>query len=126
MMDIEIKGTSYPLKFGMGFLKDINNTRIIPIEGAPGMTEKVGLRYAIGMLVDGDLETLESVLLIANKTETPRLNMAILDDYIEDEATDIDLLFGRVMGFLDQANVSRKMYRQIMEQVDKQRAEANL
>ena len=76
------------------------------------------------MLVDGDLETLETVLLLANKTETPRLNNAILDEHIEDENTDIDALFDEVMGFLEKANVSKKMYSLIMDQVNKQRAEA--
>ena len=104
MFELTIGGDVYQFNFGMGFLRDMNKEVDIPVDGLPGVRENVGLRYAIGMLLAGDLETLVDVLFTANKSFKPRVTPEKLDAYIEDETTDVDSLFAEVLDFLKKAN----------------------
>ena len=119
MFELTICEQVYQFNFGMGFLRDMNKKIDIPVDGLPGVRENVGLRYAIGMLLAGDLETLVEVLFTANKSFKPRVTPEKLDAYIEDESTDVDALFAEVLNFLKKANATRKTTEELLEMFEK-------
>lgn len=114
MFELTINDTVYQFKFGMGFLRDMNKKINIPVDGLPGVKENVGLRYAVGMLLANDIETLVDVLFTANKGFVPRVTTEKLDAYIE-EVEDIDHLFGEVLDFLKNANATKKTVADLLE-----------
>lgn len=121
MFEITINEVVYGFRFGMGFIREINRTMCAPIDGVPGEKQNVGLRYKVGCLYDGDVETLVEVLDAANKTEKPRVTRAMLDAYIENPDTDIDKLFEDVLDFLRQSNATKKVVAEIQKMVDEQK-----
>ena len=120
MNTIDIKGTAYPVRFGMNFIREINGRMSVEVEGWGNKEEKVGLRYYIAHLMDGDLEALQQIIFVANKTETPKLNISIINDWFEDEETDIDAVFDMVMDFLSKANCTKKTMEQVQDAVKQQ------
>ena len=120
MYDIEINGTSYPVKSGMHFISEINKRVTVSMDAWGGKEENVGLNYYIAKLMDGDLEALQQILFVANKTETPKLNISMLNNWFEDENTDIDAIFKQVTDFLSEANCTKKAYRTIKKAVEEQ------
>lgn len=114
MFELTICDVVYQFNFGMGFLRDMNKKVDIPVDGLPGVRENVGLRYAIGMLLANDLETLVEVLFTANKGFKPRVTPEKLDAYIEDENTDVDALFAEVLDFLKKANATKKTAEELL------------
>ena len=119
MFELTIGENVYQFNFGMGFLRDMNKKIDIPVDGMPGVRENVGLRYAIGMLLGNDLETLVEVLFTANKGFKPRVTPEKLDAFIEDENTDVDALFVEVLDFLKKANATKKTAAELMEVFEK-------
>ena len=108
MFEIEMNGTIYKFNFGIGFMRDADKE----IQSKPdqnGVTQNLGMRYMIAVIMDGDCNKLSEALLLANKGFVPRLKGNELDAYIDDENTDIDKLFEDVMGFLRTANATKKM-----------------
>lgn len=122
MADIVINGTSYPLKFGMRFLREVNARNSVPVEGLKGVQENVGLRLMIAELIEGSPEALADCIFIANKTEEPKLNAKMIDEYIEDEGTDIEELFDKVLNFLEKANATAKTYKALTEALEQAQA----
>lgn len=120
MYDIEINGTSYPVKFGMNFIREINKRVTVSMDAWGGKEENVGLNYYIAKLMDGDLEALQQILFVANKTETPKLNISMLNEWFEDENTDIDAIFKQVTDFLSEANCTKRAYKAIKIAVEEQ------
>ena len=125
MMELTIKGQVYQFNFGMGFLREINKQTNVPVDGAPGVRKDVGFRYALMNLTDGDTEALVNVLDIANKGQNLRVTRNLLDEYSDDEDTDIDELFDTVMGFLKSANAVKKIVRELLEVVEKEKQKLN-
>lgn len=121
MMELTIKGQVYQFNFGMGFLREINKQINVPVDGAPGVKKDVGFRYALMNLMDGDTEALVNVLDIANKGQELRVTRNFLDEYIDDENTDIDGLFDTVMGFLKSANAVKRIVKEVLEAVEKEK-----
>jgi hypothetical protein len=119
MFELIIDEQVYQFNFGMGFLRDMNKKVDIPVDGLPGVRENVGLRYAIGMLLANDLETLVEVLFTANKSFKPRVTPEKLDAYIENENTDVDALFEKVLDFLKKANATKKTAAELVEMFEK-------
>lgn len=120
MYDIEINGTSYPVKFGMHFIGEMNKRVTVSMDAWGGKEENVGLNYYIAKLMDGDLEALQQILFVANKTETPKLNISMLNNWFEDENTDIDAIFKQVTDFLSEANCTKRAYKDIQIAVEEQ------
>lgn len=120
MYDIEINGTSYPVKFGMNFIREMNQRVTVSMDAWGGKEENVGLNYYIAKLMDGDLEALQQILFVANKTETPKLNISMLNNWFEDENTDIDAIFKQVTDFLSEANCTKRAYKAIKIAVEEQ------
>lgn len=117
---ITINETEYELKFGMGFMRKIDKQVQMPIPNAGGIKQDAGLRLKIGQLLDGSLDAVEDILLVANEGKSPRLTRAILDAYIEDESTDVDGFVDEVLGFLRVANVSKRLVKEIEEAAQQQ------
>ena len=125
MFELTINETVYQFNFGMGFLREIDPTVTKPIDdGVKGKVQNLGLRYAVGALVDNDPEALVDVLLRANKGCTPRLTQKEIESYIENENTDLDALFEEVLGFLKTANVTKKTTATMLEAVEAEKAKA--
>lgn len=123
MFELTINETVYQFNFGMGFLRDIDPTVTKPLDdGVKGKVQNLGLRYAVGGIIDNDLDVLSDVLIRANKGCTPRLTQKELDAHIENEDTDIDGLFDAVLGFLKTANISKKITQNMLEAVEEQKA----
>ena len=110
MMELTINGQVYQFNFGMGFLREINKQTNMPVDGLPGVKKDVGFRYALMNLINGDPDALVNILDVANKGQNPRVTRGLLDEYIDDEDTDIDELTETVMGFLESANATKKGY----------------
>lgn len=115
MFELTINEVVYQFNFGMGFLREINKRVNVPVDGLPGVKENVGLRYAVGMLLVNDLETLVDVLHTANMGFNPRITRNALDSYIDNAATDIDALFAEVLDFLEKANATKKTTKDLLE-----------
>ena len=119
MSELEMNGSIVQLNFGMGFLRRINKEVSIPVDGVPGVKEDVGLRYAVGNLLEGDVDTLVNVLCTANMGCEPRVTKDFVDKFIEDEGTDIDEVFEEVLGFLKNSNATKKGTISAIENVEK-------
>lgn len=123
MFELTIHGVTYPFQFGMGFLREINRRVDAPIEGLDGVKKNIGLQYMLANVIDGDLEALVDILEAANKGMSPRVTRNLLDDYIDDEGTDVDALFKDVLDFLANANATKKTVAALRKAVAQQKAE---
>ena len=114
MFEITINGTVYKLKFGIGFVKEVNGRRQAPLGN--GMKVDVGLEYVIAKIQEGDILTLVDVLDLGNKyAGEPRLTRSVIEGYLEDENTDIERLFDDVLGFFEKSNATKKKVKMIKE-----------
>lgn len=120
MFELIINGETFQFNFGMGFMRDINKKVGTPVDGLPDIKRNIGLRYYIAGIIDGDLENLCEVLLVANRNQNPRVTPALLDAYIDDENTDVEKLFEDVLDFLKNANATKKTVESILEAIKNQ------
>lgn len=116
MMELQIKGQVYQFKFGFGFMREIDKQQIV--KAPNGTQQNIGFQMAVGGILDGDAQALEDVLLLANKGQEPRLTADVLEEYIEDEETDVDALFDGVINFLKKSNVSKKKTLNLLKQAE--------
>jgi hypothetical protein len=117
MFELTIRDKVYQFRFGMGFVREIEKTRQQKADN--GITQNVGLQYAIAALIDEDPIEVVNILEIANKTEKDRVTKPLLDEYIEDENTDVDALFAEVLDFLKKANATKKTAAELVEMFEK-------
>ena len=66
MYELEMNGQMVKFNFGMGFLREINKTVTVPVDGMKDMKQNVGLRYTVGRLNDYDIEALVEVLFMVH------------------------------------------------------------
>lgn len=123
MFELTINGKVYQFKFGMGFVREINKTAQIPVPGVPGASQQVGLALAVTKLLDGDVVALADVLELANKGFTPRVTKTLVEEYIDDETTNIDELFDTVADFLERANATKKVAKKMIAALKEETAE---
>ena len=109
MFELTINGTVYPFNFGIGFVRDVNKMIQKPIDGFPDAKEDVGVAYKIAQISSGDVLALIDVLDAANKGREPRITKKQLEEYIEDDGTDIDKLFADTLSFFKKANATRRV-----------------
>lgn len=121
-MELTIKEQVYQFNFGMGFLREMNRKVTVPVDGIKDVKRHIGLRYAVSGIMDGDVEALEELLVAANKDQNPRVTTALLDEYIDDPETDIDQLFEDVLGFLKNANATKKCLQEIEKAIEEEKA----
>jgi len=116
MMELTIGGQVFEFNFGMGFLREINKTVTVTQNG---VKHDEGLQYKVAGLIDGDTLDLVEVLFMANMGRNPRVTKAALEEYIDNECTDIDALFAEVLDFLRESNATRTIVRKMDERVAK-------
>ena len=116
MMELQVKGQVYQFKFGFGFMREIDKQQIV--KAPNGTQQNIGFQTAVGGILDGDAQALEDILLLANKGQEPRLTADVLEEYIEDEETDVDALFDGVIDFLKKSNVSKKKTLNLLKQAE--------
>lgn len=117
MMELTINNVVYQFNFGIGFLREINKTQKVTREG---ITKELGGAMKFGDIIDGDVLALVDVLDTANKGQNPRLTRQVIEAYLEDENTDIDAVFDQVIDFLKKSNATKKLYKRVVEEVEKQ------
>ena len=122
-MELTINGNVYQFSFNIGFLRNINKTVAVDVDGMDGVKRNVGLRYSVGLLLDGDLETLVDVLELANKGQSTRLTKKAIEDYIDNADTDVDEVFDGVIEGLKQANATKKATLATIKAIKKAQAE---
>ena len=123
MMELTINGQVYQFNFGMGFLREANKTVSEKINNATDKKKDVGATYMIAGIIDGDPEDLVNALDLANKGQSPRVTLALLDSYIEDPDTDIDQLFEDTLVFLERANATKKIVERLKKRIEEAKAQ---
>ena len=118
MYEITVGDTVYPFNFGMGFLREINKCATSDVPGVNNLKANVGLRYSVMQLIDGDVEALVRVLDAANKGQNPRITIKKIEEFIDDENTNIDVVFDEVMGFLKTANATKKATLAVFQNIE--------
>lgn len=122
-MELTINNNVYQFSFNIGFLRNINKTITVDVDGMDGVKRNVGLRYSVGLLLDGDLETLVDVLELANKGQSTRLTKKAIEEFIDNTETDVDEVFDSVIEGLKQANATKKATLATIEAIEKAQAE---
>lgn len=122
-MELTINNNVYQFSFNIGFLRNINKTITVDVDGMDGVKRNVGLRYSVGLLLDGDLETLVDVLELANKGQSTRLTKKAIEEFIDNTDTDVDEVFDSVIEGLKQANATKKATLATIEAIEKAQAE---
>lgn len=112
-MQLEINGTTFEFRFGIGFMKEIQSR--YKEMASISVAIPNGFKYVVASMLDGHIEDLFDILYTANKTEKPRITEKALMEYLEDESTDIESLIQEVKSFLLKANASKSLMNQIME-----------
>lgn len=115
VMELTIDNQVYEFKAGIGFLRDANKRIQQKIDGTDQF-KNMGLQYLVAGIIDGDIEDLIDTLDLMNKGCEPRLTKKQIEKYIE-EVEDIDKLFDDVLGFLKNANVSKKIANSLLKRV---------
>ncbi|WP_396425521.1 tail assembly chaperone [Lactococcus cremoris] len=118
-MELTINNKVYQFGFNIGFLRNINKTITVDVDGMDGVKRNVGLRYSVGLLLDGDLETLVDVLDLANKGQSTRLTKKAIEEFIDNTDTDVDEVFDNVIEGLKQANATKKATLATIEAIEK-------
>ena len=74
-------------------------------------------------LLTGNTVTLSDCLFVANRTENPRVTQEQLDNYIDNENTDIDGLFDDVLKELKKSNATKKKAKMLMKEYEEKMQE---
>ena len=107
-MELTINGKVYQFKASIAFMRLANNLVEEKVDNT-NLAQKVGLRYLIAGLIDGDVEQLINALDFMNTGFDQRLTRKEIEDFIEDENVDVDGIFEMVLDFLSKANVSMRI-----------------
>ena len=121
-MELTINGQVYQFNFWHGIHERNEQESKHAGRRSKRCQEDIGLRYAVAGIMDGDVEALEDLLLVANKGQNPRATTEILDEYIDDPDTDINQLFEDTMGFLKSANATKKCVQNLEKTIEEEKA----
>ncbi|WP_300630720.1 tail assembly chaperone [uncultured Thomasclavelia sp.] len=116
VLELTINDQVYEFKAGIGFLRDVNKKVQQKIDGT-NRVKDMGLQYLVAGIIDGDIEDLIDALDLMNKGCEPRLTRKQIERYIE-EVEDIEKLFDTVLGFLKNANVSKRITKDLLKRVE--------
>ena len=83
----------------------------------------IGLETLSPNLLTGNTVTLSDCLFVANRTENPRVTQEQLDNYIDNENTDIDGLFDDVLKELKKSNATKKKAKMLMKEYEEKMQE---
>ena len=117
VMELTIGNQVYEFKAGIGFMREANKKVVEKIDNTDTY-RGVGLTYLVAGIIDGDIDDLVDALDLMNKGMKPRVTRVQLEEYIE-EVDDIDKLFEDVLDFFANANVSKRIVKNLMERIEK-------
>lgn len=117
VMELTIGNQVYEFKAGIGFMREANKKVVEKIDNTDTY-RGVGLTYLVAGIIDGDIDDLVDALDLMNKGMKPRVTRAQLEEYIE-EIDDIDKLFEEVLDFFANANVSKRIVKNLRERIKK-------
>ena len=116
-MELTIGNQVYEFKAGIGFMREANKRVVEKIDNTDTY-RGVGLTYLVAGIIDGDIDDLVDALDLMNKGMKPRVTRAQLEEYVED-VEDIDKLFEDVLDFFANANVSKRIVKNLTERIKK-------
>ena len=117
VMELTIGNQVYEFKAGIGFMREANKRVVEKIDNTDTY-RGVGLTYLVAGIIDGDIDDLVDALDLINKGMKPRVTRAQLEEYVED-VEDIDKLFEDVLDFFANANVSKRIVKNLTERIKK-------
>ena len=117
VMELTIGNQVYEFKAGIGFMREANKRVVEKIDNTDTY-RGVGLTYLVAGIIDGDIDDLVDALDLMNKGMKPRVTIAQLEEYVED-VEDIDKLFEDVLDFFANANVSKRIVKNLTERIKK-------
>lgn len=102
-MELTINGKKYNFKFGIKFVRILND-----IAGATmqGMKFGMALSTTLPGLQSDDPSALSDVLFAANATEKPRLTRNEIDEYLESDA-DLEAVFNQTIKEITESNATK-------------------
>nr|DAT82554.1 MAG TPA: tail assembly chaperone [Caudoviricetes sp.] len=119
-MELTIENKTYNFRFGIGFVRYLDGKSSIEQNG---VQFGIGLETLIPNLLTGNTVTLSDCLFVANRTENPRVTQDQLDNYIDNENTDIDVLFDDVLKELKKSNATKKKAEMLMKEYEEKMQE---
>ncbi len=119
-MELTIENKTYNFRFGIGFVRYLDGKSSIEQNG---VQFGIGLETLIPNLLTGNTVTLSDCLFVANRTENPRVTQEQLDNYIDNENTNIDDLFDDVLKELKKSNATKKKAEMLMKEYDEKMQE---
>ena len=117
VMELTIGNQVYEFKAGIGFMREANKRVVEKIDNTDTY-RGVGLTYLVAGIIDGDIDDLVDALDLMNKGMKPRVTRAQLEEYVED-VEDIDKLFEDVLDFFANANVLKRIVKNLTERIKK-------
>ncbi len=119
-MELTIENKTYNFRFGIGFVRYLDGKSSIEQNG---VQFGIGLETLIPNLLTGNTVTLSDCLFVANRTENPRITQEQLDNYIDNENTDIDALFEDVLKELKKSNATKKKAEMLLKEYEEKMQE---
>ena len=119
-MELTIENKTYNFRFGIRFVRYLDGKSSIEQNG---VQFGIGLDTLIPNLLTGNTVTLSDCLFVANRTENPRVTQEQLDNYIDNENTDIDGLFDDVLKELKKSNATKKKAKMLMKEYEEKMQE---
>lgn len=104
-MNIEINGTDYEVRFGIAFVRALDER--YHTDGKNGSTFGLGLESTLPFVLTGDAVKLSEVIHTGTAHLKKRPTTAQVDDYV-DSHENIDELFAEVIDELKKQNATRK------------------
>jgi predicted component of type VI protein secretion system len=115
MFEITINDTVYQLNFGFGFRREIDPRVTQKNNDVQGKVTNLGIQQLIAGVMDGDPEDIVTAIEVGNKGFEPRITRKELEDYLENEDTDLDALIEKLLGFFERANCTKKALQRLQE-----------
>lgn len=104
-MIIKIDGTDYRVKFGVGFVRELDKKYYT--ENKTGTVKYgLGIETQVPLLLTGDVVALAEILYAGTCTEEKRPSLKQIDEYI-DQAEDVEAVFKETAGELKKSNATR-------------------
>lgn len=119
-MELTIENKTYNFRFGIGFVRYLDGKSSIEQNG---VQFGIGLETLIPNLLTGNTVTLSDCLFVANRTENSRVTQEQLDNYIDNENTNIDDLFDDVLKELKKSNATKKKAEMLMKEYEEKMQE---
>lgn len=118
-MVLTINGTDYTEKFGIGFVRELDEKYFVKSQS--GVKFGTGLETKIPMLLTNDVVTLSEFLYLGTCAEEKRPTQKEVDNYV-DNVEDIEAVFDEVLSELKKHNATKLLTKKFEEKLSKQKA----